>query len=339
MLEPLEGRRLLSFYVGPSISRQLSTSAGVFELQIQGPGAFKVRPAGKGAINLVVFGTNLDSTLDITQIRPPWHKPARLLTVDKLVVVSGELGNLVAPPVELAGRMTPVTGSVTSMALAALGPKSQVDISGGVGSLTVNAVDLGPTGHFVVSQGVPGVNSTTLFPLNGGPTGTITLGAMSIDGGRFAVAPDTTGSFTVSSNLTISHDGVLSIARDLADGLTVGGNLALSDGGQVVVGRNLNGLSVGGNLLVNQSNDGIAVGGNLTGLSVSGYLQGQGGTTAPSAIDIGVGNNLSGVTIAGGQSSVGGLINSNIRAGGTISNVDIPYGDYQSTLVPSPQPA
>ncbi len=338
-VESLEGRRLLSFYLGPSISRQLSTSAGVFQIQTQGAGAFKVRPAGGGAIDLIVFGTNTESTLDISQVRPPWHRPARLLTIRKLVVVSGELGNLTAPPVELAGKMTPLLGSVASMDLGALGPKSKVDISGGVSSVTVNAVDLGPTGHFVISQSITGVNPTAPIPLNGGSTSTITIGGMILDGGRFVVAPDTTGPFVVNSNLTITHDGALSITRDLADGLTIGGDLVLTDGGQIVVGRNLNNLSVGGNVIISQSSDGIAVGGALTGLVVSGYFQGQGGTATPSVIDVGVGLNLTGVVIAGGQSGVGGLINANIRAGGSISNVAIPYGTYQSTLTPNSPPS
>ena len=338
-VESLEGRRLLSFYLGPAVSRQLSTSAGVFQIQTEGAGAFKVHPAGGGAIDLVVFGTNVNSTVSITQIRPPWHRPARFLPIRKLVVVSGELGNLVAPPVELTGKMTPLVGSVASIDLGALGQKSQVDLSGGLGDLTVNNVVLGPTGHFVVSQDLNTQNPSSLLPLNGGPTSTITIGSMTLDGGRFMIGPDTTGPFAVNSNLTITHDGVLSITRDIADGLTIGGNLVLSNGGQIVVGRNLTGLSVGGNLLVSQSNDGIAVGGALTGLVVGGYMQGQGGTTAPTTIDVGVGLNLSLISIAGGVSGVGGLINANITAGGSISGVNVPYGIVQSTLTPNSPPA
>jgi hypothetical protein len=45
-----------------------------------------------------------------------------------------------------------------------------------------------------------------------------------------------------------------------------------------------------------------------------------------------VGLNLSGLTVLGGISGQGGLINANIRAGGSISGVDIPYGTTNSTI-------
>jgi hypothetical protein len=42
--------------------------------------------------------------------------------------------------------------------------------------------------------------------------------------------------------------------------------------------------------------------------------------------------NLSGLTILSGVTGQGGLIGANIRAGGSVSGVDIPYGTYKSTI-------
>jgi hypothetical protein len=110
------------------------------------------------------------------------------------------------------------------------------------------------------------------------------------------------------------------------------GSLILESGGQIRVGRNLADLTVDGNLLVTASGSGIAVKGALNDLTVDGYFQGQGGTNAPSAIDLGVGLNFNGLNILGGINAQAGLIDANIRAGGTISGVNIPYGSVNSTI-------
>ena len=59
---------------------------------------------------------------------------------------------------------------------------------------------------------------------------------------------------------------------------------------------------------------------------------------APTLFDLGVGLNISGLTILGGNSSLNGLINANIRAGGSISGVDIVYGIVNSTIQPNTPP-
>ena len=86
------------------------------------------------------------------------------------------------------------------------------------------------------------------------------------------------------------------------------------------------------------SDSGIAVNGALNGLTVNGYFQGQAGTANPSVIDLGVGLNLNNLTILGGVPGQGGLINANIRAGGSISNVNIAYGSINSTIQPNTPP-
>ena len=47
VIETLEGRRLLSFYTGPSAVRNILSSGGVFRIQVEGPGVIKVHPAGR----------------------------------------------------------------------------------------------------------------------------------------------------------------------------------------------------------------------------------------------------------------------------------------------------
>ncbi len=53
-VETLEGRRLLSTYTGPSAHRPVSTPAGLFQIQVSGPGAVEVQHTAGGAINLNV---------------------------------------------------------------------------------------------------------------------------------------------------------------------------------------------------------------------------------------------------------------------------------------------
>ena len=150
-------------------------------------------------------------------------------------------------------------------------------------------------------------------------TGSMMIGGFTIDGGRFVIGEDSMAPIVVSGNMTISHDGLFSIGRDLDDSLSINGNLVLDTGGQIFVGRNLDDLTVNGNVIVNPSGSGIVVNGALGDLSVSGIFQGQGGTSTPAVFDLGVGLTISGLTISGGTTSQDGLINANIRAGGSIT--------------------
>ena len=259
------------------------------------------------------------------------HFANQLLSIPRFVVRSGQLGGLEALPVELNGRMTPLTNSVNTFDVGALGPKTQVTIKGSLGEMSASNINLGPSGRVSL---VEGINAETPTPSQSGllTLGAVTIGTITLGGGRFEIGGDAAEPMTIQGNLTISQDGQFSIGRDEVGSLTVGGSLLLKSGGQLLVGRNLNNLTVDGNLIVGPGGSGIAVGGAVNGLTVNGYFQGQGGTTAPAAIDLGVGLNLTSLTILGGVSGQGGLINANIRAGGIVSGVNIAYGSYQSTI-------
>jgi hypothetical protein len=169
-------------------------------------------------------------------------------------------------------------------------------------------------------------------------TSSMTIGGMTIDGGRFVVGQDSLAPILVTGNMTISRDGVFGIGRDLDGSLSVRGNLELDTGGQLFVGRNASDVTVTGNLIVNPSGSGIVVGGALASVTVDGFFQGQGGTAAPKFFDLGVGQTLNGLTILGANASLDGLINANIRAGSSISGVNIVYGQVNSTIQPNTPP-
>ncbi len=333
-VERLERRRLLSFYTGPSANRPVLASGGAFLVQVEGSGVVKVHPAGHGAIDLVAFGTDTSSTISITQARPLWHFANRLLAIHKLVIVSGQLGSLEAAPAELTGKMSTLSQPMNTLELGALGPAAQVDINGGIETFAVTTVNLGPTGQVALTQGSG----------NSGASASFTVGTMTLDGGQFAIGGDADAALSIQGNLTASHDGELSVGRDIVGGLTVGGSVELETGGQISIGRNVSELVINGNLIVSPaspgvpSGSGISVGGELSNFVVGGYFQGQGGTATPTAFDLGVGLNLTGLAIQGGKSGVGGLINANIRAGGAINSVNIPYGSVNSTIQPNTPP-
>jgi hypothetical protein len=218
--------------------------------------------------------------------------------------------------------MTPLGSSVETLALGVIGPKAQVDINGSVGSLSVGNIDLGPTGHVSIAGDVNSIEQS----------GPMTIGAVTIDGGRLSIGRDSLESIAIGGDVSITHDGKFSIGRDQAGSFTVNGSMVLSSGGQIVIGRNLASLAINGNLIVQPSGSGIAVDGALQSLGVGGYFVGQGGKSNPSAIDLGVGLNLSGLTVLGGIPGRGGLINANVRAGGSVSGVDILYGTVNSTI-------
>ncbi len=324
VVEALEVRELLSFYNGPAATRPFIATGGLYQAQVSGPGVVNVRPAGTGAINLVAYGTTAASTVTITQTQPRYHFPNQLLQIHTLTVKSGQLGGLDAATAELTGRMTTLTNDVTTFDLGALGPKSQVVIDGDLGEMSVSSVVLGPTGHVEIADDLT--------------SGAVTIGTMTLDGGRFAIGRDALEPVTIQGNVTILRDGQLAIGRDATSALTVNGSVQLESGGQILVGRNLDNLAISGNLLVGPSGSGIAVGGVLSSLTVGGYFQGQGGTSAPSAFDLGVGLDLTSLTILGGVPGQASLINANIRAGGSISNVNLAYGSINSTIQPNTPP-
>jgi hypothetical protein len=338
VMELLEGRRLLSGYTGPATRRTFSTDAGVFLIQVSGPGALNVFPGGAGAINLKVYGTSSDSTVTVTQVRPRYHAPSRLLNIHTLTVTSGQLGDLDASPAILTGAMTPINSPMSNLDWGAIGPAAKITANGSVTTMNVGTINLGPTGRVILAAGL-NTSSTSSSSTNGLVTlGMMTAGVVTINGGQFDIGQDAVEPITVNGNMTITHDGVFSVGRDLDGSLTVGGNLVLDTGGQIFVGRNLEGLYVDGNLIVNPSGSGIVVNGALSNLVVNGYFQGQGGTSTPTLFDIGVNLSIVGLTVNGGNNTQDGLINANIRAGSSISGVSIAYGSVNSTIAPNTPP-
>jgi hypothetical protein len=327
--EALEGRRLLAaFYTGPSINRPVTASGGKFLIQVSGPGVVKVHSAGRSGIDLSAFGTTAATTINITQIRPRWHFPSQLLVLNNVRITSGELGGLDAGDAELNGAMTRINNALATLELGEIGPNAQINVNGNVGTLTVAQIDLGPTGNVVISGAI---NTNDLMT-------SMTVGSFTIDGGQFLIGQDSMAPILVTGDMTISHNGLFSIGRDLDGSLTINGDLELDTGGQLFVGRNLDGLIVNGNVIVNPSGSGIVVNGALDDLIVGGYFQGQGGTSTPTLFDLGVGLNLDGLTIGGANLSLNGLIDANIRAGGTITDVNIAYGTVNSTIQPNTPP-
>jgi hypothetical protein len=321
-LEALESRRLLSAYSAPSANLPVEVPAGAYLIQVSGPGVVKARTVADGAIDISAYGTTDATTITIIQTKARFHFPGQLLPIQNLLVRSGQIGGLQATPAELTGKMTPLASSVNTFEIGELGPKSQVNVDGSVDSMSVSSIDLGPIGHFEITGDLNSLNQS----------GPMTIGAVTLDGGRFTVGRDSIDSIEINGDLSISQDGLLSIGRDQDGTFSVNGSILLNTGGQLLVGRNLGDLSVTGNVIVGPSGSGIAINGAITSLTVDGYFQGQGGMSNPSAIDLGVGLNLSGLTILGGISGQGGLINANIRAGGTVSGDDVAYGTYNSTI-------
>ena len=240
-----------------------------------------------------MLGTNTSSSLSITQVRPRYHLAGRLLSIRDLTIGSGQIGNIVAAPVELDGTMTPLTTSVGALEFGALGPGAQIDVAGSVGSMTVGEVALGPGGHVVIAG-----------DLNGsGQGGAMSIDNMSINGGQFVIGRDSLAPISIAGDLILDHDGLFAIGRDQVGTLTIGGSIIMGAGGELMVGRNLTSLSVNGDVLINPGASGIVVGGDLNGLSVNGIFRGQG---SPVSNDLGVGLNLNGFSVLGGTANAGG---------------------------------
>ncbi len=323
--ESLEGRQLLTVFSGYAHVRHIATATGVYSLQLSDQSVLKVAPAGKGQIDVKALGTTSTTTLTITQIRPRYHRPSGPLLIRNLDIKSGQIGSIDASPAELNGTMTPLVSSVSTLDFGALGPGAQIDVARDVGSMSLGAVDLGPSGHVMIGGDLNGAAA----PQSGGQAATtaMTIGSLGIDGGKFEIGRDSLSPIVVSGNVTLTRNGLFSIGRDQTGSISVGGSLILDSGGQFNVGRNLSGLTVSGDVRVGGSGSGIAVGGNLTGMIVGGVFQGQGSS---SAVDLGVGLNLNGLVILGGSSNDGGLQSANINVGKNLTQIDIIHGIFRS---------
>jgi len=328
VLESLEGRQLLALFTGFSHVRNIPTPSGVYSLQIDGPGVLKTQPAGRGSFDVKVLGTTGASTLTMTQVRPRFHVANNLMSIDNLIIRSGQIGSILASPVELNGAMTPLSSSVGTLEFGALGPGAQIDVKGSVSTMDVGSVNLGPGGHVVITGDVNG-SFQSLSP-SSSTTTAMTIATMNLDGGQFVIGPDSLESISIAGDLSLSHNGLLAIGAQTGT-LSVGGSVIIDSGGQVSVGHNLAALTVGGNVLVDPGASGIVVGGDLDAMNVGGYFRGQGSATA---IDLGVGLNLNSLTVEGGGTSTspGGIQWANINVGKIISNLDVSYGIFRSWI-------
>ncbi len=325
-LECLESRQLLSLYTGFSHVRNVPTPYGVYSLQVQGPGILKTSPAGGGAFDVKVLGTTEASTLTISQVRPRFHVPNGPMTIRNLTIGSGQIGSILAGSVELAGAMTPLSGSVGSLELGALGPAAQIDVHGSVSTFDVGSVNLGPGGHVLIAGDV---NSAFQSLGQSAAATALTISSMNLNGGQFIIGRDSLEPISIAGDFTLSHNGLFAVGRDQTGTVTVGGSVVIDSGGQISVGRNLAALSVGGNIQVDPGASGIVVGGDLSALSVGGFLRGQG---SASATDLGVGLNLNSLTVLGGGASQGGIQSANINVAKNLSNVNVAHGIFGSWI-------
>src|SRR5271157_5021123 len=327
VLELLEGRQLLALFAGFSHVRNIPTNSGVYSLQIDGPGVLKTQPAGRGSFDVKVLGTTDTSTVTITQVRPRFHVANGLLSIDNLIIRSGQIGSIQAGPVELNGAMTPLSSSVGTLEFGALGPGAQIDVNGNVGTMDVGSVNLGPGGHVVITGDVNG-SFQSLSP-GSATTTSLTIANMNLDGGQFTIGRDSLETISIAGDLSLSHDGLFAIGPDQTPTLSVGGSVMIDSGGQLNVGGNLAALTVGGNVQIDPGASGIVVGGDLTQMTVNGFLRGQGSATA---VDLGVGLNLDGLTVLGGGANQGGIQSANINVGKNISELDVSHGIFGSWI-------
>ena len=248
-VESLEGRQLLSTSTGFSyvhniqtptgINHNIQTPTGIFSLQVTGPGVLKARPAGHGAINLNVLGTTANSSLSITQVQPRFHVVNTLLVIQNLTVKSGQIGNIQASPAELDGRMTlpmkRLTTSINTLQFGALGPNAQIDVNGGVGSMSVqNDVNLGPSGHVVIAGDLNSLAVTGNLLVNPGSSGIMVGGNLN--------GLTVNGIFQGQGTSAID----LSVGLDLKNFTVLGGssNLGSVRSANIAVGKDIVGLNI-----------------------------------------------------------------------------------------------
>ncbi len=321
-VESLEGRQLLALFTGFSHVRNIPTNSGVYSLQIDGPGVLKTQPAGGGSFDVKVLGTTDASTLTITQLRPRFHVANGPMSIDNLTIRSGQIGSILASPVELDGAMSPVNLSVGTLELGALGPGAQIDVNGGV-----NTMDVGSVGSSAQIDVSGSVGTMDVGPVGSGAQINVNGNVSTMDVGSVE-----SGAIDVSGNVGTMNVGSVGSSAQIDVNGSVGtmnvGSVNLGPGGHVVIAGDLNSLTVTGNLVVNPGSTGIVVGGNLNGLTVNGIFQGQG----TSAIDLSVGLDLTNFTVLGGGSNLGGVRSANIAVGKDIVGLDIQHGIFNSLI-------
>jgi hypothetical protein len=291
-VESLEGRQLLSTFTGFSyvhniqtptgINHNIQTPTGIFSLQLTGPGVLKARPAGHGAINLNVLGTTTNSSLSITQVQPRFHVVNTLLVIQNLTIKSGQIGNIQASAAELNGPMTlpmtPLTTSINTLQFGALGPNAQIDVNGSVGSMSVQNVNLGPSGHVVIADDLNSLTVTGNLLVNPGSTGIVVggnLNGLTVNGifqGQGTSAIDLSvgldlTNFTVLSGSSSVRSANIAVGKDIVGldiqhgifnslitaGVLISGNIgpdgfdAIFDS-EILAGAQINNLTINGNV-------------------------------------------------------------------------------------------
>ena len=319
-VESLEGRQLLSTFTGFTHVRNILTPAGIFSLQVTGPGVLKARPAGHGAINLNVLGTTTNSSLSITQVQPRFHVANSLMSIDNLIIRSGQIGSILASPVELDGAMSPVNLSVGTLELGALGPGAQIDVNGGV-----NTMDVGSVG------------SGAQIDVNGS-VGTMNVGSVNLGPSGHVVITGDLNSLTVTGNLLVSPGSEGIVVGGNLNGLTVNG-IFQGQGTSAIdlsVGLDLTNFTVlgGGSNLGGVRSANIAVGKDIVGLNIQhGIFNSL--ITAGVLIDGSPQNSSSGGDI--GPDGSDAIFDSEILAGVQIKNLLI-NGNVTSDYVTNPKP-
>src|SRR5271157_5896759 len=350
VLEALEGRQLLAVFTGFSHVRNIPTNSGVYSLQIGGPGVLKTQPASGGAFDVKVLGTTDASTLTITQVRPRFHVANGLMSIDKLIIRSGQIGSIQAGPVELDGAMSPVNSGMNTLEFGALGPGAQINVNGSVSTMdfgsvesgaqivingSVSTLDVGSqeSGAIDVSGNVSTVNmgsvgSNAQIDVTGS-VGTMNVGSVNLGpGGRVVIADDLNSAFE-SPNQS-STTTVMTIASMNLDGgqfviggeslalITIVGDLSLSLDGLLAIQTGT--LSVGGSVIIGSGGQ-LKVRGNLTALTVGGNV-----LIGPGASGIVVGGDLDAMNVGGYFSGQGSATAIDLGVGLNLNSLTVEGG-------------
>jgi len=256
-VESLEGRQLLSTFTGFTHVRNILTPAGIFSLQVTGPGVLKASPAGHGAINLNVLGTTTNSSLSITQVQPRFHVVNNFLVIQNLTIKSGQIGNIQASPAELDGPMTlpmtPLTTSINTLQFGALGPNAQIDVNGSVGSMSVQNINLGPGGHVVIAGDLNSLTVTGSLLVNPGSRGIVVRGNLN--------GLTVNGIFQGQGTSAID----LSVGLDLTNFTVLSGSSGLGSvrSANIAVGKDIVGLNIQHGVFNSLITAGVLISGNI----------------------------------------------------------------------------
>ena len=295
VLEPLEGRQLLALFTGFSHVRNVPTrDRRLFFANRDGPGVLKTQPAGGGSFDVIVLGTTDASTLMITQVRPRFHVANGLMSIDNLTIRSGQIGSILASPVELDGVMSPVNSGMNTLEFGALGPGARIDVNGGV-----NTMDVGSVGSGAQIDVNGSVSTMDLGPVESGAKIVINGSVSTMDVGSVQ-----SGAIDVSGNVS-TMDVVGSVQSGAID---VSGNVSTMTIGSVGSGA----IDVSGNVGTMTigsvgSSAQIDVNGSVGTMNVGSVNLGPGGRVVITGdLNSAVGTTIASMNLDGGQFVIGG---------------------------------